>query len=283
MSKPIIFDRERLVALAQELHEGYISGDPFPHVVIDDFLPPDVLDQVLAEFPSPHDVPWWTFDNPKEKKLGTRDDRAMGHTTRQLMAEFNSATMIDFLQSLTGIDGLVPDPHYYGGGLHQIEPGGFLKVHADFNIHPTTGLIRRLNLLVYLNRDWDPSYNGALELWDSNMKSCAQRIEPLYNRCVIFSTTDHSYHGHPTPLSCPEGMTRKSLALYYYSSGNGEGQTQPHNTIFRERPGETIPETKRSASSEPNLRRIGKRWLPPALVDAIKRVRPGRSSRIGPS
>ena len=55
--------------------------------------------------------------------------------------------MLEFLETLTGIDGLVPDPYFAGGGLHQIVRGGFLKVHADFNWHPKLRLDRRLNML----------------------------------------------------------------------------------------------------------------------------------------
>lgn len=271
MNESFFFNRDHLEALAERCSPDYRSADPFPHVVIDDFLPEGVLDAVLSEFPSPGDIEWWTFDSPQEKKLGTVDDRVMGAATRHLLAELNSATMIDFLQSLTGIKGLVPDPHFYGGGLHQIESGGFLKVHADFNIHPTTNLERRLNLLIYLNKNWDPSYEGALELWNRDMTACARRIDPEFNRCVIFTTTDHSYHGHPVPLRTPPGLTRKSLAMYYYSAPLGGGGE--HNTIFRQRPGETIQMPQPPGRTESAARRLARQWLPPALANAIRQRR----------
>jgi Rps23 Pro-64 3,4-dihydroxylase Tpa1-like proline 4-hydroxylase len=148
----------------------------------------------------------------------------------------NSWEMLHFLERLTGIDGLIPDPYFGGGGIHQIEPGGFLEVHADFNWHPKLRLDRRLNMLIYLNRDWPEEYGGHLELWDRQLRECVRSILPVFNRTVVFSTTDSSYHGHPRPLGCPPGRTRKSVSLYYYTNGRpDEERSAPHDTIFRKR------------------------------------------------
>src|SRR3712207_2953018 len=111
------FDRDQLLALADEKREAYATAHPYPHTVIDDFLPEGVLDDVLTEFPSPQGADWQKFDSPTERKLATKDDSAMGPATRHVLNELNSGTFIDFLQRLTGIKGLVPDPHYVGGGL----------------------------------------------------------------------------------------------------------------------------------------------------------------------
>jgi hypothetical protein len=138
-----------------------------------------------------------------------------GKFTRDLLREFNSPGCLQFLETLTGIGNLMPDPYFEGGGLHQIEPGGFLKVHADFNWHPRLRLDRRLNLIVYLNQDWREEYNGHLELWDRSMSLAVRKVLPVFNRAVVFSTTSWAYHGHPEKLACPPGQTRKSLALYY--------------------------------------------------------------------
>src|SRR3954447_2835154 len=123
------FDRDQLAAVAESKREAYASAQPFPHIVIDDFLPDGVLDAVLAEFPSPEQADWFAFDSAVERKLATKEDSSMGEATRHLLNELNSAPFVDFLERLTGIDGLVPDPHFEGGGLHQIERGGHLKVH----------------------------------------------------------------------------------------------------------------------------------------------------------
>ncbi|HEY4640243.1 MAG TPA: 2OG-Fe(II) oxygenase [Thermoanaerobaculia bacterium] len=214
--------------------EQYISGDPFPHIVMDGLFDDADLDTVLAEFPSPDETKWMRFDNPQEKKLGFfYATSTIGDTVRRFLDAMNSFEMLLFLEALTGIEGLIPDPYFGGGGLHQIEPGGFLKIHADFNVHPKLHLDRRLNMLIYMNKDWREEYGGHLELWDAEMRSCRKRILPLFNRTVVFSTSDRSYHGHPHPLTSPAGVTRKSVSLYYYTAGRPESErSAPHDTIF---------------------------------------------------
>jgi Rps23 Pro-64 3,4-dihydroxylase Tpa1-like proline 4-hydroxylase len=280
-SEAFQFDRDQLAALAEGKREAYRSATPFPHIVIDELLPEEVLDAVLAEFPSPQAADWFAFDSPLERKLATKEDSPMGPATRHLLAELNSAAFVDFLERLTGIEGLVPDPHLVGGGLHQIERGGHLKVHADFNRHPRTGLERRLNVLLYLNRDWKPEYGGALELWSRDMSSCEARILPVFNRCVVFSTTSTSFHGHPEPLTCPEGRTRKSIALYYYSKDRpAEERAGDHNTLFQARPGEQLEEPPPPEPESPprgqRLKAAALRLAPPILVDAWRALRTRR-------
>jgi Rps23 Pro-64 3,4-dihydroxylase Tpa1-like proline 4-hydroxylase len=269
MSRPFCFDRQQLQQLAAARHDEYAAAQPFPHVVVDDFLPEWVLDEVLTEFPSPREDAWWRFDSDNERKLATRDDSRMGDATRQLLAECNSAAFVDFLEELTGIRGLVPDPHLEGGGLHQIVRGGHLGVHVDFNRHPRTGLDRRLNALVYLNRDWREEYGGALELWGRDQTRCEKRILPLFNRLVVFSTTEHSFHGHPEPLTCPEDRTRKSLALYYYSNGRpeeGGASATTHNTIWKAEPGN-------GARGRGRVKAVVRLLTPPVLLDAARAAR----------
>ena len=145
--------------------------------------------------------------------------------------------MLQFLEKLTGIAELIPDAYFTGGGLHQIERGGKLEVHADFNKLKGWNLERRINLLLYLNRDWKDKFGGHLELWNRQMTKSIRKVSPIVNRCVIFNTESDAYHGHPHPLRCPEGQTRKSMALYYYTNGRTDQRTvEPHSTLFQERP-----------------------------------------------
>lgn len=275
------FDRDQLDALAASRREAYATAQPYPHVVMDDFLPEQVLDEVLGEFPDPKGGDWFQFDSPTERKLATKDDSTMGPATRRLLAELNSSAFIQFLERLSGIEGLVPDPHFVGGGLHQIEPGGHLKVHADFNRHKGTNLERRLNVLIYLNRNWKDEYGGAFELWDKDMTAAVEKVMPYFNRCVVFSTTSTSYHGHPEPLSCPEDRTRKSLALYYYSKDRPpEEAGVAHNTLFQARPGEELPAPEIPAVPRPvaeRLRAGARQVTPPIVRDAVRRWRTHRA------
>lgn len=216
------------------LREPYTTASPFPHIVLDGLFSDETLEGVLAEFPRPDEIEWAAFDNPTEKKLGYRYTSPLKRNLRDFLVDMSSPPILRFLEAMTGIEGLIPDPYFGGAGPHQILPGGFLKIHADFNWHPLLKLDRRLNLLVYLNQDWRQEYGGHLELWSRDMARCEQRILPVFNRTVVFNTTDFSYHGHPAPLTCPEGRSRKSVSFYYYTNGRpDEEQSAPHDTIFQ--------------------------------------------------
>jgi hypothetical protein len=224
----------QLHADADALRPAYQGAHPFPHTAIDGLFDDALLDAVLADFPRPDEDAWRRFESATEKKLGWVHTAPLRPNLREFLVAMNAPPMLQFLQQLTGIDGLIPDPYYGGAGPHQIVSGGFLKIHADFNWHPLLRLDRRLNLLVYLNKDWPQEYGGHLELWDQEMKGCERRILPVFNRTVVFSTTDTSYHGHPRPLACPPDRTRKSVSFYYYTNGRPEEErSAPHDTVFK--------------------------------------------------
>jgi hypothetical protein len=223
----------KLLADPRALREQYAAAQPFPHAVMDGLFQDGVLEGVLADFPRPEEMPA-RFDNATEKKLGHTYETPVRDNVREFLWTMSSAPVLQFLEALTGIEGLIPDPYFGGAGPHQIVRGGFLKVHVDFNWHPLLRLDRRLNLLVYLNHDWREEYGGHLELWNRDMTRCERKVLPVFNRTVVFSTTDVSFHGHPEPLACPEGRTRKSVSFYYYTNGRPEAErSAPHDTIFR--------------------------------------------------
>ena len=215
----------------------YQRGDPFPNIYIDDFFNPNMLNDVLQEFPDMDKKPDLKFDTPNEKKLASSGEGRFGAKTKTFLHYLNSEPFLKFLSDLTGIEKLIPDPYFEGAGCHQIMTGGMLKVHADFNKNRFLGLDRRINLLIYLNKDWQEEYGGHFELWDKEMTKCEKKILPLFNRMAMFSTTTYSYHGHPTPLSCPPDRSRKSIALYYYTNGRPENEIEEglenHRTIFK--------------------------------------------------
>ena len=162
--------------------------------------------------------------------------RHWGPTLRSILDELNSPRFVDFVSSLIGIDHLIPDPSLEGGGLHQSGTGGFLNIHADFTVHPhNRKWQRRANILLYLNDDWKPEYGGDLELWSADMKECVEKVTPLANRVLIFTTDATSFHGHPEPMTCPEDVSRQSLALYYFTI---EEDPLVRSTEYRARPGD---------------------------------------------
>jgi 2OG-Fe(II) oxygenase superfamily len=268
MTSPFLLEAEPLLELARAHAAEYQSARPFPHVVLDDFLPGGVIDSCIDEFPTPSDE--WLFhtDWGNSSKFATNDESLMGPMTRQVIAQLNGGAMIRFLEELTGIGGLVADPHLVGGGMHLLGNGGFLRVHADFNVHQQLKLDRRINVLLYLNPDWEQSWGGNLELWNRDMTACERQIVPIANRCVIFNTTDVALHGNPEPVACPEGVARRSLALYYYTAGRPkEERSAAHTTLY---PGKG---ERAKAPMRARARDLGLRILPPVLVDAARRAR----------
>jgi Rps23 Pro-64 3,4-dihydroxylase Tpa1-like proline 4-hydroxylase len=261
--------RKRLMALAVSSAEKYRSADPFPHIVFDDFLPAGPLKDALCDFPRPGRIDWFEFDNGEEKKLSFDHVHRMPDSIREVLFFLNSPIILEFLETLTGIKGLIADPYFWGGGLHQIERGGHLAIHADFNKYERLNIDRRLNLIIYMNEDWKDEYGGYLELWDRGMTRAVRRVLPVFNRAVVFNTTDFSYHGHPEPLSCPKDRTRKSLATYYFTNGRPlEEQSHDHSTIFRKRPGVRFEPGyyRPSKFAKQVLRAI----MPPVVSDALR-------------
>jgi 2OG-Fe(II) oxygenase superfamily len=258
----------RMEASAASARATYLEAKPFPHVVFDDFFDPSLLDLILEEFPKPGEIRWQSFDNAQEIKLASSREVSFGPATRLLMYHLNSMTFLKFLSRVTGIDNLISDPGFEGGGLHQIVRGGKLGVHADFNKHRDFGLDRRLNLLLYLNKDWREEYDGQLQLWNSDMSRCEAKVLPIFNRVMVFGTTDFTYHGHPDPLQCPDGMTRKSLALYYFSNGRpAEEVTGEHSTIFLPRDENDLRPTLGQRTRE-----LARDLLPPILARRLRRI-----------
>jgi Rps23 Pro-64 3,4-dihydroxylase Tpa1-like proline 4-hydroxylase len=221
----------------ETLSPEYQNGEPFPFIVIDNFLPLELAELISADIPEKSDAAWTRLPTEDQKnKFVMTDDRRLPLKVNALIQELNSGYFLRFLEKLTAVPELIADTKLVGGGLHMIERGGKLSVHVDFSHHPTNGLNRRLNFLLYLNPDWQEEYGGHFELWDQEIKSCKHKILPIFNRCVVFSTSPISYHGHPDPLNCPEGMTRKSIALYYFSKGRPVEEDVEHNTLFKSRP-----------------------------------------------
>lgn len=228
------FDAEQCRQAGSALAERYRANPPFPHIVLDDFLDPDFLRRVVAEFPDGANHTWSQRDQ-EHLKLQFSPDECHGACTRMLFAELNSRAFLGFLSQLTGIKGLIADPYHAGAGLHETRRGGHLGIHADFPKHEEMRVDRRLNLLIYLNENWRDEYGGALELWDKQMRVARQRVTPVFGRAVIFSTGRDTFHGHPDPLTCPEGRSRRSLATYYYTARADEPLRFERTTDFRRR------------------------------------------------
>lgn len=189
----------------------------------------------LARYPQEENI----YASYRKHRLSVLDD--MPEHTREFVASLNAPPFLRVLSEITGIGNLHPDPELRGGGIHAIGRGGYLKLHTDFNWHRGLSMYRRLNLLVYLNENWQGGWGGDIELWSADARQRIFSVPPQIGHALLFETNDISYHGHPDPLECPEGVFRKSIALYYYTPTRPAADIRfgkSEMTNFVERPSE---------------------------------------------
>ena len=271
------FDSRKLQDFAATHRESFLNAEPFHHVVIDDFLPKEIADKLADEFPSIDQIDWtlWGAGDTKQtknkniEKVGTSDETKFGPFTRHVMLQFNSHIFLKFLESLTQIRDLVPDPSFNGCGLHSTGRGGRLMIHTDTNRHPIQGRMhQRLNMIYFLNRDWKEEYGGHFELWDRKVTRCVKKVLPVFNRFLVFDTGRYSFHGHATPLTCPPDRRRNSLAVYYYVL---DRETDENYKGLQLQVG-WVPTTVEDKLyySQMRIKRILKKCVPPIWYEIVK-------------
>ena len=257
-------------SLGTNLSGAYQNKKPFPYGCYDNFLDSSILDGVLADLET-LPAPETNFDRAQERSKASYSPERLPAHTRRLLYALNSRPVIAFLEALTGIKGLIPDPYFMGGGIHVVSNGGHLDIHADFNHHVIMNLERRINVLIYLNRDWKTEYGGSFEIWNDDMSERIESFEPIFNRMCCFNTGSRSWHGNPEPVNHPHGKPRQSIALYYYTA-TWSGSRKAHTTQFQPRPNTADKPDRKVARQE-----FVKDLLPPALYRRIA----GKLSRIG--
>jgi hypothetical protein len=217
-----------------DLARSYESAEPFRHIVIDDFLDEQFAGALLAQFPAFEKGNNLGDDGAPGKKSTFERISRLGAAYQALDSLIKGETFLEFIGRITGIDGLLYDPFYLGGGTHENRSGQSLHAHVDFNYHPTEGWHRRINLIVYLNPGWNEDWGGNLELYRDPYQDAhpTAKIAPLFNRCVIFDTTEKSWHAFDqiSPAAELANQTRKSIALYFYSQDRPEDQTAGKHT-----------------------------------------------------
>jgi Rps23 Pro-64 3,4-dihydroxylase Tpa1-like proline 4-hydroxylase len=235
-SAHFFFDREALRALAAERRLAYRDARPYPHAVFDGFLGEELACSLARAFPAPNHRGWIRRDYPEQSgrmgQLQRSNFDGIDSSLRQLLAELSGMAFLDFLGVLTGIDGLIPDPHFRGAGPSLTLPGGRLALHADFNRDRTRHLARAVTVLYYLGADWDDSWGGALELWNEELTQCEARYAPVLDRLVVMAHGDRFWHGHPAPLACPADRYRASVAAYYYAASPSIEDTEAHGAVW---------------------------------------------------
>jgi 2OG-Fe(II) oxygenase superfamily len=216
---------------------------PVPNFKIDNFLDQEFATRVLAAFPSFDEATkvGRSFAAVNEyRKVQVTDPELFAEPVAQLNAALAAPEFVDLLSYVFDLPNLLPDDELVGGGIHQTGPRGFLDVHIDFNYIEERQLHRRLNILIYFNQDWKEEWGGNIELWDEHVEVCHHSFLPIFNRCVVFTTNEASYHG-VTAVKCPPDQTRKSFAAYYYTREAPAGwDGKNHTTIFKARPNEVV-------------------------------------------
>lgn len=265
----LLIDPDVARKAAAGMAQTYQNAQPYPHAGFDDFLPLAVVERVREEvrnLPEPETV----FSRPQENLKTSYLPERLPNYTKNVFYALNSRPFILFLETLSGIEGLIPDPYFSGGGIHKVANGGHLDIHADFNHHGKMNLERRLNVLIYLNRDWKKEYGGTFEIWDGGMTEKVREFVPLFNRMVCFSTSSESWHGNPEKVDHPDAEPRMSIALYYYTATWNDARAS-HSTLFRPRPGtDDRPDESRGKY---DLRTLAKDILPPILYRRLKGAR----------
>jgi hypothetical protein len=229
-------DRKALRALGLAQREAYRTARPFAHAVFDGFLGEPRARELAQRFPGPEHSGWMRRDYREQSarmgQLQRSGFEGVDPALRQLLSELCGMAFLDFLGALSGCDSLIADPHFRGAGPSLTLPGGHLALHADFNRDRTRHLLRKLTVIYYLGVDWQSEWGGALELWDEQRSRCEASHLPLLDRLIVMDHGDTFWHGHPQPLTCPEGHYRASVAAYYYVANPSPDEEDSHGAIW---------------------------------------------------
>ena len=234
MSLISLFDDPRYADLAKLTLPEFRAAKPFPHIMFNDFLPAEVAYRLSLMYPDPNrDAGWTTHANPNVKRMFSGNEVLWNPVFRLFAQATASRQFLLFLETLSGIKGLIPDPYYIGGGAMVAGRGDFLNMHCDFNWHYKLHCHRRLNVLFYLTPDWQEEWGGALQLQGGGPENNASYL-PLFNRVIIFEVSDTAWHGQPVPMTCPEGTWRRVFSAFYYTAATDQQINDPHLTKYRD-------------------------------------------------
>ncbi|WP_436019268.1 2OG-Fe(II) oxygenase [Rhizobacter sp. LjRoot28] len=227
---PQLFDAGYIAALTQRVADAR----PFRYLNEEGWFNPVLLELAREEFTDAGTAGWTEWAGRHQHTFRSPQKMPFGPATFLYFSLVNSGWFTDILSTVMGVPDLITDAQLYGGGLHESRNGGRFGIHRDFDRHPRTRLNNELSMMTYLNKDWNPAWGGALELWDEHQKACVLSIEPDFNRTVVLCHGPTSFHGHPHPLRMPEGVTRRSLSSYYFSNPEEAVATvePPQSTVF---------------------------------------------------
>src|SRR5215475_10114243 len=260
----LLSDKLQLSDDTAGLNVSWNTAKPFKHIILDNAFDTGLLERVCKEIPRIEDETWVRENDDHIKQFNHRSPVSLGEAASELVNLLHSAAFLYFLSEVTDIWELLPDPYLQGASFHVVPRGGFFHVHADRNTAYSTGLVRRLALMLYLNKGWKPEYGGQFELWNETGTQRVTSVEPVFNRCLIFEVTDTSFHGLPTPVACPPGQTRNSFAVYYHTAAKAESaEMKTHTSIY-------APSSYRQENF--SVRKLAKDLTPPLLLRTAKKL-----------
>lgn len=227
-----MFDRKYYPWVAKERARDYKDSAASPHAFFNDFIPTYLANAIAAAFPDNSNEGWTIHSNDHADRKFLGDETKVDPLFRAFMQATASRRFLLFLETLTGIKGLIPDPYYIGGGAMTAGRGDKLDMHVDFNWHYGLHAHRRCNALFYLTPDWSMKWGGALQISDGTNEACS--YFPFFNRLIVFSTTETSWHGQPIPLTCPQGTLRKVFSAFYYTAASPSQEADPHLTKYHQ-------------------------------------------------
>ncbi|MGJ7490107.1 2OG-Fe(II) oxygenase [Variovorax sp. ZT4R33] len=245
----------------QRLRAQLAGAAPFPHLVVDGLFNPDLLKLILEEFDTHRATGWYDVQSNYERTRRSVLGAALGPASQLYFDLVNSGWFTAWLSDVSGTSYLIPDPLRHGGGLHESRTGGSFAVHRDFDRHPHTGLKNEMVFITYLNRDWQPEWGSALELWNAKEGQCVTTVQPEFGRTLLMPHGPNSFHGHPTPLNAVDGRPRRSVAAYFYT-----GTPVPEEDLNRSISIFIAP--RRVDAAKAALRQ----WVPPILWRVAKKI-----------
>ncbi len=205
-----------LSALTQAHKEQFRKARPYPHVYFDDFLPQETAIGLAGSFPDSRHAGWLDSKDGVRTRKWVLPLNSFPESFRNVVDYFHSAPFLFFLERLSGVEGLQPDPSLWYAGLQRVDRGGFLRPHVDLNYHPTLRLYRCLSLNLYLSPNWKAEYGGGLRLYNKRNMDEFTQIDSLFNRCLLAEVSESNYHGYPDQLVSPPDVPRSSLTIFYY-------------------------------------------------------------------
>lgn len=206
-----------------ELKIKFKNAEPFEHIVIDNFLNIDYANEIEKLFPTNFNN-WYHYCNPIEVKYAYDNINILDDKLKNYFYYLSSNCIINLVKEITNIYNIEYDDYLHGAGLHAHGNNGRLNVHLDYEKHPFSGKERRLNIIYFSTKDWNPIWNGENELWNKDVSTCIKKTEVKFNRAIIFKTNEISWHGLHKKIQCPENIFRKSLAYYYVSDLDSKKQ-----------------------------------------------------------